>query len=157
MGTAVVPRKSKHQYAPVTEELRERIIVMLLSGEFPTDAEIAKAVNVRPSYITTILKCDPELAERRKEANLLMAQMIEKSAVELAISGRNEMAKERAHEFLLKKLYPDKYGDAAEAGNTEKGSRKVIINLKMPVMKTDKNGFPVAQSANPLMDAIDVK
>lgn len=157
MGTSVVPRKSKHQYAPVTEELREKIVLLLLSGEFPTDAEIAKAVNVKPSYITTILKHDPELAERRNEANLLMAQMIEKSAVDLALNGRNEIAKEKAHEFLLKRLYPDKYGDAAESGNTEKGSRKVIINLKMPVMKTDNNGFPVAQSANPLTDAIDVK
>ena len=54
-------------------------------------------------------------------------------------------------------MYADKYGDNAEKVNSEKGSRKVVIQLKLPEVKVDSNGIPIAQSANPLQEAIDVQ
>ena len=154
MGTAVAKRKSGEI---VPQGIRDKIVFMLLSGEFPTDAEIARTVGVSPSFVTKMLKNDPELAEKRKEAEREMAQQIERSAVQLALTGRNEIARQKSQEMLLKKLYSDRYGDDAENTSTEKGSRKVIINLNLPVTKTDENGIPICQSDNPLMDALDVE
>ena len=142
---------------PVPQGVRDKIICMLISGEYPTDADIARATGVSATYITKLLQSDPELAEKRREAEREVAQLIEKSAIELAQRGRNEMAKQRSQEFLLKKMYADKYGDNAEKVNSEKGSRKVIIKLKMEEVQTDANGIPIAQSANPLQDVIDVQ
>lgn len=142
---------------PIPEGVRDKIIYMLLSGEFPTDAQIARSVGVQPSVITRMLKNDPELVERRREAEREMAQQIEKSAVELAMTGRNELARQKAQEMLLKKVYAEKYGDNAENTTSEKGSRKVVINLNLPTIKTDENGIPICNSASPLMEAIDVK
>lgn len=85
-----------------------------------------------------------------------MAQRIEKSAVELALTGRNEIARQKQHEFLLKKLYPDKYGDDSALSNSAKGIRRVTIDLKLPEVPVDENGIPVAQSKNPLQEAISV-
>lgn len=142
---------------PVPQGVRDKIICMLISGEYPTDADIARATGVSATYITKLLQSDPELAEKRREAEREVAQLIEKSAIELAQRGRNEMAKQRSQEFLLKKMYADKYGDNAEKVNSEKGSRKVVIQLKLPEVKIDSDGIPIAQSANPLQEAIDVQ
>lgn len=143
-------------WSAVPKGVRDKVVCMLLSGEFPTDAEIARVAGVRPGYITHILKADPELAKLRQEAELEMAQRIEKSAVELALTGRNEIARQKQHEFLLKKLYPDKYGDDTMPTKGGKGSRKVVINLKLPEIAVDENGIPIAKSKNPLKEAIDV-
>lgn len=136
--------------------VREKVIFMLLSGEFPTDGDIARRAGVRPAYITHILNSDPELVRLRKEAEREMAQRIEKSAVELAMRGRNEIAREKAHEFLLKKLYADKYSDDITPTGSGKGSRKVVINLKLPEIAVDENGIPIAKSKSPLQEPIDV-
>lgn len=143
-------------WSAVPKGVRDKVVCMLLSGEFPTDAEIARVAGVRPGYITHILKADPELAKLRQEAELEMAQRIEKSAVELALTGRNEIARQKQHEFLLKKLYPDKYGDDSALSNSAKGIRRVTIDLKLPEVPVDENGIPVAQSKNPLREAISV-
>lgn len=143
-------------WSAVPKGVRDKVVCMLLSGEFPTDAEIARVAGVRPGYITHILKADPELAKLRREAELEMAQRIEKSAIELALTGRNEIARQKQHEFLLKKLYPDKYGDDAALSNSAKGIRRVTIDLKLPEVPVDENGIPVAQSKNPLQEAISV-
>lgn len=143
-------------WSAVPKGVRDKVVCMLLSGEFPTDAEIARVAGVRPGYITHILKADPELAKLRQEAEREMAQRIEKSAVELALTGRNEIARQKQHEFLLKKLYPDKYGDDSALSNSAKGIRRVTIDLKLPEVPVDENGIPVAQSKNPLQEAINV-
>ena len=143
-------------WSAVPKGVRDKVVCMLLSGEFPTDADIARVAGVRPGYITHILKADPELAKLRQEAELEMAQRIEKSAVELALTGRNEIARQKQHEFLLKKLYPSKYGDDAALSNSAKGIRRVTIDLKLPEIPVDENGIPVAQSKNPLQEAISV-
>ena len=143
-------------WSAIPKGVRDKVVCMLLSGEFPTDAEIARVAGVRPGYITHILKADPELAKLRQEAEREMAQRIEKSAVELALTGRNEIARQKQHEFLLKKLYPDKYGDDSALSNSAKGIRRVTIDLKLPEVPVDENGIPVAQSKNPLQEAINV-
>ena len=144
--TAVIPRAK-----------RDRIICLLLSGEFPTDADIARDVGVSPSVITKMLKDDPELAQKRIEAEREIAQHIEKSAIELATTGRNEVAKQKQQEFLLRKLMPEKYGDNVEQTKGGLGPKRVVINLKLPECKTDANGIPILQSANPLQEVLDVK
>lgn len=143
-------------WSVVPEGVREKVIFMLLSGEFPTDGDIARRAGVRPAYITHILNSDPELVRLRKEAEREMAQRIEKSAVELAMTGRNEIAREKAHEFLLKKLYADKYSDDITPVGNGKGSRKVIVEFNMKEIPVDENGIPTAKSKSPLEDSIDV-
>lgn len=143
-------------WSVVPQGVREKVIFMLLSGEFPTDGDIARRAGVRPAYITHILNSDPELVRLRKEAEREMAQRIEKSAVELAMTGRNEIAREKAHEFLLKKLYADKYSDDITPVGNGKGSRKVIVEFNMKEIPVDENGIPTAKSKSPLEDSIDV-
>lgn len=133
----------------ISEEQRTKIVTMLVSGEFPVDAEIARAARVPVSVVTNLLKSDPELVELRKQSQLEMAQLIEKASVNLAVNGRNEMARQKAQEFLLKKLMPEKYGDEAVKDTSTVGKR-VNIFLKLPEVNVDANGIPMAASANPL-------
>jgi len=133
----------------VTEEQRVKIVTMLISGEFPVDAVIAREVGVQPKVVTDLLKSDPELAELRRQSELEMAQQIEHSAVQLAINGRNEVARQKSQEFLLKKMMPDKYGDEASKQDVQVGKR-VNIFLKLPEVKTDANGIPIVASESPL-------
>lgn len=135
---------------------RVRIITMLCSGEYPTDMEIAVACDVEPSFIQKILVEDPELSEARRQAEIEMAQRIERSAMQMAIESRNPIAKQKAQEFMLKKLMPDKYGD--NASNVPVGkSKKINITLTMPEVSVDENGIPIVKSANPLQEVIEVK
>lgn len=135
---------------------RVKIITMLCSGEYPTDMEIAVACDVEPSFIQKILVEDPELSEARRQAEIEMAQKIERSAMQMAIDSRNPIAKQKAQEFMLKKLMPEKYGDNANNVSIGK-SKKINIQLTMPEVKTDENGIPIAPSANPLQDVIELK
>lgn len=135
---------------------RVKIVTMLVSGEYPTDMEIANACDVTPAFIQRILSEDKELAEARKQAEIEMAQKIERSAMQMAIESRNPIAMQKAQEFMLKKLMPDKYGDNASSVPASK-LKKINIQLTMPEIAVDENGIPVAQSASPLQEAIDVK
>ena len=138
------------------EATRVKIIAMLVSGEYPTDMEISVACDVPVSDLQKILTEDPDIAEARKQSEIEMAQRIERSAMKLAIEGRNPIAQQKAQEFLLKKLMPDKYGD--NASNIPVGkSKKINITLTMPEVAVDDNGIPIAQSSNPLQEVIDVK
>ena len=56
---------------------RDRIIRMLVSGEFPVDADIAKECDVPVAVVEQLLKSDPELAECRRQSERQMAQLIE--------------------------------------------------------------------------------
>ncbi len=132
------------------ETTRDKIVLMLLSGEFPSDADIARATHVRPFVITKLLASDPELVVRRKEAEREMAQAVEKSAFTLATQGRNEIAKQKSQEFLLRKLMPEKYGDESSVSNGVNTSKRVIINFNMPEVKTDQDGIPIIESKSPL-------
>lgn len=135
----------------VTEYQRNQIINMLISGEFPVDADIARRVGVRAKVVTDLLKADPELVELRRQSELEMAQRIEKSSVDLAIGGRNEIARQKAQEFLLKKMMPEKYGD--DAGKpTEVIGKRVNIFLKLPEVQTNADGIPIAKSESPLAE-----
>lgn len=135
---------------------RAKIITMLVSGEYPTDMEIAVACNVTPDFIQKVLTEDKELSEARRQAEMEMAQRIERSAMQMAIESRNPIAQQKAQEFMLKKLMPDKYGD--NASNVPVGkAKKINISLTMPEVEVDENGIPIAQSANPLQGVIESK
>lgn len=143
----------------ITTETKERIIQMLLSGEFPIDSEIARACDVSVGTIQAMIKSDPELAEARKQSQIEMAQMLERSHVDLAINGRNEIARQKALEFLSRKLMPERYGDNAEKNNVSQAQKKVVINLTLPEVSVDADGIPIANSKSPLEEeqkAIDV-
>lgn len=157
-----MPRKTKSAMEPtktesnppslssdVTPEQRRMIIRMLLSGEFPTDAMIARAAKVRTGVVTAMLESDPELKKMREEAEHEMAQIIERSAVNLATNGRNEIAKQKSQEFLLKKMMPGKYGDDAGKNTGNDTLKRIILVKELPVVSVDKNGIPIAESKNP--------
>ena len=136
--------------APVPRETRDKIVRMLVSGEFPIDSEIAEACNVPVAVVEQLLKSDPELAEARRQSERQMAQMIERSSVKLAIGGRNEIARQKAQEFMLKKLMPEKYGDDASVNKSSRSIKRILFVKSLPTVEVDENGIPVAHSRSPL-------
>ena len=136
--------------APVPRETRDKMVRMLVSGEFPIDSEIAEACNVPVAVVEQLLKSDPELAEVRRQSERQMAQMIERSSAQLAIGGRNEIARQKAQEFMLKKLMPDKYGENANINDSARSMKRVIMVRELPVIDVDENGIPIATSHSPL-------
>ena len=133
-----------------SKDTRNKIVRMLISGEFPVDAQIARECGVSVSVVKGMLDADPELRRLREESQEEMAQMIEQSAVNLAINGRNEIARQKSQEFLLKKLMPDKYGEDADDRRTLKTLKRIMLAKELPVVPVDENGIPVAQSESPL-------
>lgn len=136
--------------APVSRETRDKIVRMLVSGEFPIDSEIAEACNVPVAVVEQLLKSDPELAEARRQSERQMAQMIERSSVKLAIGGRNEIARQKAQEFMLKKLMPEKYGDDASESKSSRSLKRILLVKELPTVDVDDNGIPIAKSKSPL-------
>lgn len=136
--------------APVPRDTRDKIVRMLVSGEFPIDSEIAEACNVPVAVVEQLLKSDPELAEARRQSERQMAQMIERSSVKLAIGGRNEIARQKAQEFMLKKLMPEKYGDDASESKSSRSLKRILLVKELPTVDVDDNGIPVAKSKSPL-------
>lgn len=136
--------------APVSRETRDKIVRMLVSGEFPIDSEIAEACSVPVAVVEQLLKSDPELAEVRRQSERQMAQMIERSSVQLAIGGRNEIARQKAQEFMLKKLMPEKYGDDASESKSSRSLKRILLVKELPTVDVDDNGIPIAKSKSPL-------
>ena len=136
--------------APVSRETRDKIVRMLVSGEFPIDSEIAEACSVPVAVVEQLLKSDPELAEVRRQSERQMAQMIERSSAQLAIGGRNEIARQKAQEFMLKKLMPEKYGDDASVNKSSRSIKRILFVKSLPTVDVDENGIPVAHSRSPL-------
>lgn len=144
-------KKSEASLPAVSKSKKEEIIRLLISGEYPTDSEIARKVGVGAGVVTSILASDPELRRLREEAEYEIAQRIERSAVDLACSGRNEMAKQKAQEFMLKKLMPNKYGDDRSASDSDRLPKRILLVKELPVVDVDKNGLPVATTVNPML------
>lgn len=145
----VFPVSHRHT-GPLTEDQRRRIYEMLISGEFPIDATIAREVNVPTHIVTEILEKDPELAVIRKSSQREIAQRIERSAIDLCTSSKNDMARAKLIPEMLKHLMPERYGDNAEQTNSPKGSKKIVLNLTMNEIKVDGDGIPIANSESPL-------
>ena len=141
-----------------SDATKKKIVKMLVSGEWPVDAEIARACKVPVCVVKEMLEKDPELRRLRLESQEEMAQMIEKSAVNLAINGRNEIARQKSQEFLLKKLVPNKYGDDADDARMLKSFKRILLAKELPTIPVDENGIPIAQSKSPLEpELIEVK
>lgn len=142
---------------PLSDKQYKMVVEMVASGEYPIDAMIARRVGCRTQIITDLLAKDKELSDLRKSAEREIAQKVEQSAVALATGGKNEIARQKAQEFLLKKLMPEKYGDNAEQSNSTHSSKKIIINMTLPEVKVDDDGIPI-ESKSPLeQEAIDVQ
>jgi hypothetical protein len=129
---------------------RDKIIRMLVSGEFPVDADIAKECDVPVAVVEQLLKSDTELMECRRQSERQMAQLIEQSSARLAINGRNEIARQKAQEFMLKKLMPEKYGDDASVNKSSRSIKRILFVKSLPTVDVDENGIPVAHSRSPL-------
>lgn len=138
----------------IPKDKYEQIVKMLVSGEFPIDAEIARAVDIPVKTIRELLKSDPKLAEMRRDSQIEMAQLIEQSAVNLATGGRNEIARQKAQEFMLKHLMPEKYGEDAEINRSAQSLKRVLLIKQLPVVEVDENGIPIAKSKSPLEPAM---
>ena len=153
--TAVTTSNCTAQISPT---VRNRIIRALISGEHPVDSEIAADCNVPVSVVEKLLSDDPELRELRRQAERRSAQLIERASVDLAINGKNQMARQKAQEFMLKHMMPDKYGDSVNAGKSAQSVKRIMIVKELPVVDVDENGIPIAKSRSPLEPkAIDVR
>lgn len=142
---------------PLSDKQYKMVVEMVASGEYPIDAMIARKVGCRTQIITDLIAKDKELSELRKSAEREIAQKVEQSAVALATGGRNEIARQKAQEFLLKKLMPEKYGDNAEQSNSTHSPKKIIINMTLPEVKVDEDGIPIESKSPLAQEAIDVK
>lgn len=130
----------------ISQEKKDEIIRLVISGEHPSDAEIARRVGgLYPSEVTAIINADPELVLRRSESEREVAQNIENAAITLAVGGRNEIARQKAQEFLLKKMMPDKYGDDARTSG-QGGQKRVVINFNLPEVKVNQDGIPIGET-----------
>lgn len=136
--------------AVIPHDKRDKIIRMLVSGEFPVDADIAKECDVSVAVIEQLLKSDPELIECRRQSERQMAQLIEQSSARLAINGRNEIARQKAQEFMLKRLMPEKYGDDASVNKSSRSIKRILFVKSLPTVEVDENGIPIAKSRSPL-------
>lgn len=136
--------------AVIPHDKRDKIIRMLVSGEFPVDADIAKECDVPVAVIEQLLKSDPELIECRRQSERQMAQLIEQSSARLAINGRNEIARQKAQEFMLKRLMPEKYGDDASVNKSSRSIKRILFVKSLPTVEVDENGIPIAKSRSPL-------
>lgn len=136
--------------AVIPHDKRDKIIRMLVSGEFPVDADIAKECDVPVAVIEQLLKSDPELIECRRQSERQMAQLIEQSSARLAINGRNEIARQKAQEFMLKRLMPEKYGDDASVNKSSRSTKRILFVKSLPTVEVDENGIPIAKSRSPL-------
>ena len=134
----------------ISSAVRNRIIRTLISGEHPVDSEIAAICNVPVSVVEKLLSDDPELRELRRQAERRSAQLIERASVDLAIHGKNQMARQKAQEFMLKHMMPDKYGDSVNAGKSAQSVKRIMIVKELPVVDVDENGIPIAKSRSPL-------
>lgn len=144
--------------AQVPDRVRKKIATLLISGEYPVDSEIALACDVDVSVVEKLLADDPELRELRRQAEKRSAQLIERASVDLAINGKNQMARQKAQEFMLKHMMPDKYGDSVNAGKSAQSMKRIMIVKELPVVDVDENGIPIAKSKSPLEPiALDVK
>ena len=153
--TAVTTSNCTTQISPV---VRNKIIRTLISGEHPVDSEIAAICNVPVSVIEKLLSDDPELRELRRQAERRSAQLIERASADLATHGKNQMARQKAQEFMLKHMMPDKYGDSVNAGKSAQSVKRIMIVKELPVVDVDENGIPIAKSRSPLEPkAIDVR
>lgn len=153
--TAVATSECTAQISPT---VRNRIIRALISGEYPVDAEIADVCKVPVSVVERLLADDPELRDLRRQAERRSAQLIERASIDLAIHGKNQMARQKAQEFMLKHMMPDKYGDSVNAGKSSQSIKRIMIVKELPVVNVDENGIPIAKSKSPLESkAIDVR
>ena len=124
---------------------RKQICELLLSGELLTDGEIAKKVKLSPVVVTELLATDPEFLRLCRQRDIEISQKIERASVELALSGKNQVAMQKAQELHLKKIMSDRYGDLANAG-ARTARKRVNIVLELPETKTDANGMPILQT-----------
>lgn len=134
----------------ISPAVRNKIIRALISGEYPVDADIAESCKVPVSVVEKLLSDDPELRELRRQAERRSAQLIERASVDLAIHGKNQMARQKAQEFMLKHMMPDKYGDSVNAGKSAQSVKRIMIVKELPVVDVDENGIPIAKSRSPL-------
>ena len=144
--------------AQVSDRVKCKIARLLISGEHPVDSEIAEQCGVDTSVVEKLLSDDPELRELRRQAERRSAQLIERASVDLAINGKNQMARQKAQEFMLKHMMPEKYGDSVNAGKSAQSVKRIMIVKELPVVDVDENGIPIAKSRSPLEPkAIDVR
>lgn len=129
----------------VFKKQREQIRELLLSDNIYTDGEIARKVKMSPVVVTELLSTDPEFLRLCRQRDIEISQKIERASIELALSGKNQVAMQKAQELHLKKIMSDRYGDLASAG-ARTARKRVNIVLELPETKTDANGMPILQT-----------
>ena len=133
--------------AHIFPEQRAKIITMLESGCYPNVSMIARACKTTPQTIRNMFIKDPSLKERFHEAIAAKIDEVEESAIDLAINGNNEIAKQKAQEFILKHKKPEDYGENAEAlAAASKAVRRIIVAPVLPTIAVDANGIPIQQN-----------
>lgn len=144
----MVPQPIKHGYPTVKTRLPpvvvNRIREMLLAGTRHL-TQVARACNVTTDSVKRLVEQDPELKALHDAAYEEKMEQVEDAMFEQAINGDNEIAKEKAQEYLLRfrrpKVYSPELSDAAAMGGQQ--TRRIIIAPILPVCQVDKDGIPI--------------
>lgn len=139
-----VSRTLTEQGAHIFPEQRAKIIAMLESGCYPNVSQIARACKTTRMTIWNMLHADPDLSKRFHSAVAAKIDEVEESAIDLAINGNNEIAKQKAQEFVLKHKRPEEYGENAEVlAAAARAVKRIIVAPQLPTIPVDSNGIPI--------------
>lgn len=161
----ITPRTRKHDKTlakiagPVSSQAYSKMRELLQQGELSM-SEIAKAIGVHVLTVKKLLENDVDLAAEYNAQWDERIARVEDSMISMALgNGRNEIAQEKAQEFILRYNKPKKYSEAVARQSAAPSEKRINISLNLPTIAVDANGIPIpkVQSANPLQEVIDVK
>lgn len=112
---------------------RERILKLLSGGFYPDLTAIAKIANTTRDAIEKSMKKDPAIERAYNSALMSQVDKIEQAAIDLAINGKNEVARQKSQEFLLKNLRASKYNEKLALAQSQSNAPRISVSLKLPV------------------------
>lgn len=158
---AKVTRTLTEAGAHIYPEQRAKIVRMLESGCYPNLSMIARACQTTTATIRNMFNKDPSLKQKFHDAIEAKINEVEESAIDLAINGCNEIAKQKAQEFILKHKKPEEYGENAEAlVAATKAVKRIIVAPVLPTIAVDANGIPIQPNPEPEVveaEVVDVR
>ena len=138
--------------------VQKRIREMLEAGTRHL-TQVAKACGVSTCVVKRMVESDPELKALHDAAYEEKMEDVEDAMFDMAVNGDNEVAKEKAQEYLLRYRRPKTYSpdlcDQAASGGTP--TKRIVIVPVMPVTPCDANGIPIQPKQEPKQaEVIDV-
>lgn len=135
---AIQPETSSHiplyRHGQLSEAQRARICRLLSGGLYPDLSTIAKLAETSRAAIEREIKKDPQLETMYNSALMAQIDKVEQAAIDLAINGKNEIAKQKSQEFILKNMRASRYNEKLALAETQANIPRINVSLKLPVI-----------------------